>query len=888
MCLPPLWFSCHPSPFTIFKPSRTKPIVPSSSQSHVFKCLPTRKASFDTGISDEDHTISSTYEDIDDSALREYIQNNFTPMVEYPILDFVRSAWNFTPDMIPTGDYNIPMEYVKGYCLAPLDNNQHGERASCIWLSKILNHLHNALLDNPSNGARFINVRDRVVRGNCGKLEPNLLPGEREDVDDQQHWEEMTAFLEVKHGYKLELPLSQDDFNLKIDLSHLFLNEQTTEIYEEPTSTSMKRKRANTPFTDWTDSSKRRKDEDRSAASTQHSQASAHPSALPMKDQGIVKTTFTDHEVQVLKYANKLQCHGVRNYSTGIFFDNQWISLWYIDSMGIVKSEPFMFPQQAHYLLLVIAAMKAASLPRLSVSPFIDYSLLQAKFGSYEHTFLQLTEADDEEGNAITDPAELCFPIDVQENRQLLNTHGAIGRATTVVPILPPQLSATSNTSAESCEDMGEKYLVTKISWPEEQRKSEDGYIRVIRKKMKKHPDAKHCLKNIAKVKYSLTLKRDAEQLLFPRGLTSFEEQGEPRVFRLLVLGCYEPLQNVNSVEEFMKVFRDVVIAHHWVFSVAKTLHRDISVTNLMVQRIGPTEINGFLTDFDLAVGESKDEQDEEVKKLRGLDSDTTPPSQPPGLVARMEVSAVKEKAQTNKKWQNMRFRTGTVPFMALDILKSTPRTPIHVYRYDLESFFYVLVWFCAGFNPKEHTLASINAWRTPSYSEIAKNKEKFTNAWKETTRGTILADTHSTYQPLLKAWVFPLRSLFQEIELHTSTVTTLIRTITVQKGKLHTLRDNAFLSREEKREQRHTLNRNIEELVLSVTEKRKKLATYENFIAKLKVDIPPASITACQSTETDFADYDKSRTWTWSHFAMTRLWNVYLMILSSKANTNV
>lgn len=35
---------------------------------------------------------------------------------------------------------------------------------------------------------------------------------------------------------------------------------------------------------------------------------------------------------------------------------------------------------------------------------------------------------------------------------------------------------------------------------------------------------------------------------------------------------------------------------------------------------------------------------------------------------------------------------TGTVPFMAVDVLFNNE----HTYRHDLESFFYVLLWTCA------------------------------------------------------------------------------------------------------------------------------------------------------------------------------------------------
>ncbi|KAL4246412.1 hypothetical protein ABKN59_009234 [Abortiporus biennis] len=396
----------------------------------------------------EDHTFSSTDETV----------SNSRPVVyrEYLILNFVRSVWNFTPSMIPACNYNIPMEYVKGYCQARPDDNRHRKRESCIWLSKILDHLHNALPDNPSNEARFINVADRVVVNGYPNLKPDFLRSEKEDLDNEQNWEDMTGFAEVKHGCKQDLPPGQDGPTLEINLSYLSDKEQAVEVYEEPASPTIpaKRKRVNTPAPGSTKSNKRRKNQDSSATSR----------------------------------------------------------------------------ESTHY-----------STPAMS---------------------------------------------------------------------------------------------------------------------------------------------------------------GE---------------------------------------------------------------------DFDLAVGESKEEQDEEVGRLsEGLALDTTPPSPLPGPTTSLDVSDVKEKAHTDNISQNMRFRTGTGPFMAIDVLDLTP-TPIHIYRCDLESFFYVLVWFCAGFNPEMNTLSSIDDWRTPPFKTIAANKRSFVNT--NETRNAILAPTHSTYKPIIDLWISPLRKIFQGIESTTLSI---------------------------------------------------------------------------------------------------------------------
>ncbi|KAM4067491.1 kinase [Hirsutella rhossiliensis] len=74
------------------------------------------------------------------------------------------------------------------------------------------------------------------------------------------------------------------------------------------------------------------------------------------------------------------------------------------------------------------------------------------------------------------------------------------------------------------------------------------------------------------------------------------------------------------------------------------------------------------------------------------------------------------------------RHQTGTVQFMAVEVLRKTD----HTYRHDLESFFYVLLWMCARYSwsngfgggekpPKESDLRN---WQIGSFRDIAKAKE--------------------------------------------------------------------------------------------------------------------------------------------------------------------
>jgi serine/threonine protein kinase len=87
---------------------------------------------------------------------------------------------------------------------------------------------------------------------------------------------------------------------------------------------------------------------------------------------------------------------------------------------------------------------------------------------------------------------------------------------------------------------------------------------------------------------------------------------------------------------------------YRWLYEKTETIHRDISIGNLMFHEIEGA-VYGVLNDFDLAL----------------LLSD--------------------EKPSTSKQ------RTGTKPYMAINLL--VPEPPYHLYRHDLESFLYVLVF---------------------------------------------------------------------------------------------------------------------------------------------------------------------------------------------------
>lgn len=116
----------------------------------------------------------------------------------------------------------------------------------------------------------------------------------------------------------------------------------------------------------------------------------------------------------------------------------------------------------------------------------------------------------------------------------------------------------------------------------------------------------------------------------------------------------------------------------------AGILHRDISYTNLMAEEIDGS-FRGILNDFDLAV-------------------------------------------MNNNLAKSSLERTGTLPFMALALLKNPTNLP-HLFRHDVESLFYVLVWIAVQYDERGNRIKTkqIEDWRAAETIEaMRKAKNDF------------------------------------------------------------------------------------------------------------------------------------------------------------------
>ncbi|KAF8146385.1 hypothetical protein K438DRAFT_1628156 [Mycena galopus ATCC 62051] len=126
-----------------------------------------------------------------------------------------------------------------------------------------------------------------------------------------------------------------------------------------------------------------------------------------------------------------------------------------------------------------------------------------------------------------------------------------------------------------------------------------------------------------------------------------FGDNHELEALRIVVQEELCPITELTTAEELGEAVHGIFKCYRWLYERPRIMHRDISVDNLMFRRIDG-KIFGVLNDFDLSV-------------------------------------VLSDSPSTSEQ------RTGTAPYMALDLLMPGLPPP-HLYRFDLESLFYVMV----------------------------------------------------------------------------------------------------------------------------------------------------------------------------------------------------
>ncbi|THH17571.1 hypothetical protein EUX98_g9103 [Antrodiella citrinella] len=275
----------------------------------------------------------------------------------------------------------------------------------------------------------------------------------------------------------------------------------------------------------------------------------------------------------------------------------------------------------------------------------------------------------------------------------------------------------------------------------------------------------------------------------------------------------YLPLVRIDSPEKLKQVFVDAITGHHWVWKASRVLHRDVSYGNIMFYReksaSGEQKVVGVLADWDFA-----EEQTDEPVKAEDK---------------RMAYEAGPDSArhQEVQKRQKAKYRTGTGPFRSFELLCLSP-PPAHLYRHDLESFFWVLAWFCAVFDPILHTVGFVPAWHQSHLKSVGLAKREFLEVDSEFDR--VCSKTHPTYKPVINAWVENLRIRMSDVKNHSA----LEREYLARYFK--------YLDRKGPRnsEVRAQIINEAHEEVIRARTKLNNLVTYEYFMTTFDLELEP------------------------------------------------
>ncbi|KAJ3858952.1 protein kinase [Lentinula novae-zelandiae] len=265
------------------------------------------------------------------------------------------------------------------------------------------------------------------------------------------------------------------------------------------------------------------------------------------------------------------------------------------------------------------------------------------------------------------------------------------------------------------CKWHGNEKKVMKISFMGTARQSEQGLIGEARSKAESIGEL-WALNHLPNVIHSLSLLPNRRKASHRRLKKTLKEKYEEQAMHVTVLEQLHLLSELEDPRDFAQVFYDVLQTHQWLYECGGILHRDLSSGNIMFRR-KDGKIYGVLNDFDLS------------SRVEDVD--------------------------------NGDIRTGTRPFMSLDMLNSYWEWG-HLYHHDLESLFYVMLCLACRYQkpgipadePRPYsewysgtdiqTLAVENFWEPPLYYwldgdevEEIKNYDRQIMQWF--TRGNIM-----------------------------------------------------------------------------------------------------------------------------------------------------
>ncbi|KAJ7212210.1 hypothetical protein GGX14DRAFT_362335, partial [Mycena pura] len=408
--------------------------------------------------------------------------------------------------------------------------------------------------------------------------------------------------------------------------------------------------------------------------------------------------------VQCASYALEMMSYGgFRSHVIGCLVTNSFLEIAYYDHSAVIMSRAIDFKKDLRSFIQFLHAFVSGGESVWGYHPILE----KPPHGPRNQ---ERAKERQELARVVCVDAFENFTLRLNGKTLTLGTtvyqaHGLIGRGTLVVRATMP----TGN---------GNKVVIVKLSHLPKTRTSESDIIKMIREASchaRPRTDGRIMANHLP---YVIDAEVREYGLDTPQGrLAEYYKDDnntyELRALCILVQEELQPITNLTTADELASAFRDIFEAYRWLCEDVKIMHRDISINNLMVRHQDGRHY-GVLNDFDMAK----------------VNNDLLP---------------------TSKQ------RTGTKPFMARDLLdvhlQIEGNPPPHLYRYDLESLFYVLVFLTAHYNNgKEIQNPPLEQWYNMDTQTLSAMKTELFERLPPLTPAFESLDT----------WVVPMSAMFK------------------------------------------------------------------------------------------------------------------------------
>ncbi|PPQ91416.1 hypothetical protein CVT25_014304 [Psilocybe cyanescens] len=460
------------------------------------------------------------------------------------------------------------------------------------------------------------------------------------------------------------------------------------------------------------------------------------------------RVNVTRDELQLATYALECLYVGNRHYVTGIFIDGFSIKLWYYDRTAVMCTDFLDFGTTSGTtdLALALFALSQCNMQQAGFDPYLHQIILPEASQFIQPSFIVPLVRPEK------DVTQLCyrFPSLSPQNdcifmvQEFISQYKGInGRGTTAI----------SGRLGFVGETLSKRLYVLKVSWQYTTRKHEGNIVRQLRDALPGWTN--HLPDPVFHAKFTgATLGLPSHlirEILAAAGRTSLSEK-KNRDLHIIITNRYKNIWKARDVDEFKRIFLECLECHYHAYNTGRVLHRDVSENNLMIYQPGVTD---------------QDPAQPTTEATKSTDASKEPPLAR-GILNDFDMAAILNsdgKADQSGPSPHHHI-TGTRPFMARDLLDpGFPKGP-HFYRYELESFFYVLLWATGHYDllggrnviPKSGKKSEFEAWGADDKASSDSKHRLFSGRMLERFE----RDLRKEWQTLWDDWIVPLAKMFR------------------------------------------------------------------------------------------------------------------------------